>query len=218
MNPQDHIRVKICGIVNIYDGIAASESGADYLGFNFYHPSIRYIKPDDCKQIIQEVKSSFPEMITVGIFVNSPLDEIFSIMETCRIDLAQLSGDEHQNDLIELGERGLKVIRLNNTELYSKIINRYPLRQTPPLWLVDSNTQGSFGGSGVKSNWKTAAWLSEKVPIMLAGGLNPDNVQEAIRGVHPWGVDVASGVESAPGVKSQSLIKDFITKARAVGC
>ena len=207
--------VKICGITNLEDAILAIEAGADMLGFNFYEPSPRYIEPETCARIISDLQDA--QVIHVGVFVNQNLQEVLQLLDSCGLDLAQLHGDESPNDLITLGEQAFKAIRPKSLAEAQMAIQKYVLRSLPPTLLVDAHHQGMYGGTGETGDWAIARHLADQVPILLAGGLNPDNVAEAIQNVNPWGVDVASGVEVSPGIKDPHKITDFIAAAKSKG-
>jgi phosphoribosylanthranilate isomerase len=208
------MKIKICGIKNLEDAIFSSEMGADYLGFNFYQKSIRFITPNKCKQIVEEIKLNFPHVICVGVFVNNPKNQVASILEKTSIRLAQFSGDEPTSLLEFFGDVSFKAIRPKNMEDAQKIINSIPPRSASPEFLIDNYEYGSFGGTGKTGNWSIAKHFAKSNKFFLAGGLNPDNIENAINTVNPWGVDVASGVEKEKGVKDSILIKQFIKLAR----
>ena len=151
----------------------------------------------------------------VGVFVNTPEEVTRSIMSRCRLDLAQFSGDESAGEVAQFGEQAFKAIRCNDRLTLSQIGKQFPHRQSPPAFLVDAASPGKYGGSGLKADWSQAEALARQVAILLAGGLTPTNVAEAIREVQPWGVDVASGIESSPGIKDHSKMMDFV---QAVSC
>ena len=203
-------RVKICGITRLEDALSVAELGADYLGFNFYPGSKRYIEKDACRRIINGLNRGGLAIQKVGIFVNADLDAILSTLEECRLDLAQLSGDEPVSLLAALGERGFKAIRPSGLDQARLAGQMTRARQTPPALLVDAHSTGSYGGSGQTADWDTAALLAKQYPVLLAGGLSPENLAQALRKVRPWGVDVASGVESAPGIKDRAKMEAFI--------
>ncbi len=185
-------KIKICGLKTLPDALAAIEAGADILGFNFYPRSRRFIERNACAQITSVVKREFPEIGLVGVFVNAPLEEIRQILEACSLDLAQLHGDETPELLQALDGRAFKAFRGVPQQ-----INGFA-RETAPALLLDAAVKGSYGGTGVTGDWSAAAELAKRYPLFLAGGLNPENVAEAVRQVRPWGVDVASGVEVPP--------------------
>jgi len=197
-------KIKICGIKTLPDALAAIEPGADFLGFNFYSKSARFIETDICAEITSVLKQEHPEIQLVGVFVNSPVEAIKQILETCSLDLAQLHGDETPEILNALYGKAFKAFRGVPQQ-----VNGFAREQAPAL-LVDAAVKGSYGGTGVKADWFAAAELAKRYPMLLAGGLTPENVAEAVRQVRPWGVDVASGVEASPGVKDAGKIKAFV--------
>jgi phosphoribosylanthranilate isomerase len=161
------------------------------------------------------------------VFVNSPVDEIKDILQTCHLDLAQLHGDETPEMLSAFNGKAFKAIRLSSTEsaeasvypFIQSVANiRYPLQQfaLSPAMLIDAAVKGVYGGSGVTADWTAAAKLAKKYPLLLAGGLTPENVADAVRQVQPWGVDVASGVESAPGEKDAGKMEKFVKEVKRV--
>ena len=208
------MKVKICGITRLEDALAAVEAGADLLGFNFYLPSPRYIAPAECAEILQALTHLGKPVISVGVFVNTPPTRVAVILDECGLAQAQLSGDEPPPDLKFLGERAFKALRPGSLEALAAEIARYPNRSLTPAWLVDAYRPGQYGGTGQVADWSLARSLAERAPVLLAGGLRPDNVAAAITQVHPWGVDVASGVESAPGRKDRRKMEAFIHAAR----
>ena len=135
-------------------------------------------------------------------------------MDECGLDLAQLSGDEPPSDLVMLGERAFKGIRPRDAAEAVTLAARYVVRVAPPVLLVDASAgAGQFGGTGQVGDWDAAAAVAAAHPILLAGGLRPENVAAAIAAVQPWGVDVASGVESSPGRKDAAKMRDFVRAA-----
>jgi len=212
-------KIKICGIRTLPDALVAIEAGADYLGFNFYPRSVRYIGRDACANITSVLKREHPDIKLVGVFVNSPVDEIRNILETCSLDLAQLHGDETPEILNALDEKAFKAFRG-----VPHSINGFARKNAPAL-LVDALVKGSYGGTGVTADWSTAAELAKRYPLLLAGGLTAENVAEAVRQVRPWGVDVASGVEvppqlggkATPGEKDAVKMSAFIQAVKRPG-
>jgi len=205
---------KICGLTTLADALAAVDAGASMLGFNFYPPSPRFIAPDLCAQITSVLKEKHPEVIRVGVFVNSSLPEVTRILDACTLDLAQCSGDEPPALLYKLGPRAFKALRPTSEKDLQNLLGIFPVRSTPPAYLVDAYRPGEYGGTGQSADWGLAARLARKYPILLAGGLNPGNIARAVTQVRPWGVDVASGVEEKPGLKSPAKMNDFIQNAR----
>jgi phosphoribosylanthranilate isomerase len=206
--------VKICGIKTIEIARAAMEAGADMLGFNFYPPSSRYINPEKCAEIISVLMPDHVSLVTVGIFVNETPQRVKEIMETCSLDLAQLAGDESAKELAALEGKAFKAVRPRSLAEADRFLKAFGRNQAPAL-LVDAHVKGAYGGTGETSDWALAKHLAEQAPILLAGGLNSENVAAAVKAVNPWGVDVASGVESSPGVKEPSKISAFISAARS---
>lgn len=202
--------VKICGIKTLPDALAAIETGADYLGFNFYPKSVRFIEKAACTEIALALKSKYPQIKLVGVFVNASVEEIKDILQTCQLDLAQLHGDETPEIFNQLAPHVFRAFRgiPEKADGFA--------RSEPPAFLLDASVKGVYGGSGVTADWTAAAELAKKYPLLLAGGLTPENVAEAIRRVKPWGVDVASGVESAPGKKDAGKMVEFVKNIRGV--
>ena len=201
--------IKICGIKNLNDALAAMDAGADMIGFNFYPKSPRYIDVGRCRDIMS-VMRRYGRITYVGVFVNSPVEEIRTTMETCGLSLAQLHGDETAEMMSELDGKAFKAFRgipenLNGFE-----------RQDAPAFLVDASVKGLYGGSGITANWNAAAELAKHYPLLLAGGLTPENVADAVKQVKPWGVDVASGVESASGEKDAKKMKAFVRAVKTM--
>lgn len=203
-------KVKICGITNLEDAMAAADLGADFLGFNFYPKSPRFIPPDRCASIAQILKLKFPATQLVGVFVNSSLEEIEAIFDLCQLNLAQLHGDEPPGMLSALKGKGYKAFRGIPEEIEPFILDE----NNPPSALLDSKVNGNYGGTGVTGNWRVAHLLAERYPIFLGGGLTAENVALAIRQVSPWGVDTASGVEVEPGKKDLQKMVTFIKAVR----
>ena len=197
-------KIKICGIKTLPDALAAIEAGADYLGFNFYPKSVRFVETDACSEITSALKREHPKIQLIGVFVNSPVDEIKHILKTCALDLAQLHGDETPETLGAFDGKAFKAFRG-----VPQRINGFSREKAPAL-LVDSAVKGAYGGTGVIADWSAAAELAKQYPLLLAGGLTPENVADAVWQVNPWGVDVASGVEATPGEKDASKMKAFV--------
>ncbi len=206
------MKVKICGITNLEDAQAAIEAGADLLGFNFYRKSARYIEPKAARLIVEKIRSGGRVPQLIGVFVNSPLIEVQSILREVDLDLAQLHGDESIEMIAQLKGRGFKALRPQSLAEAEKQAKTYAVVNTPAL-LIDAYRKGEYGGTGQVGDWSLAAQIARQYPVLLAGGLTPDNVAEAIRQVQPWGVDVASGVESAPGKKDVVKMRAFVASA-----
>jgi phosphoribosylanthranilate isomerase len=202
--------IKICGIKTLKDALAAIEAGADYLGFNFYPKSPRFIEKSVCAEITSILKREHPQVKLVGVFVNAPVAEIKDILQTCSLDLAQLHGDETPEHFAQLAPRAFRAFRGIPES------NAGYERDEAPAMLIDAAVQGIYGGSGVTADWSAAAELAQKYPLFLAGGLTPENVAAAVDRVKPWGVDVASGVESAPGEKDAEKMVQFVKEVKRV--
>src|SRR5512147_1433321 len=196
--------IKICGIKTLKDALAAIEAGADYLGFNFYPKSVRFIEKSACAEITSVLKREHPQIKLVGVFVNSSVKEIKDILQTCNLDLAQLHGDETPEIFAQLSPHAFRAFRGIPES------NAGYERDEAPFMLIDAAVKGVYGGSGVTADWAAAAKSAKQYPLLLAGGLTPENVANAVRQVQPWGVDVASGVESAPGEKDAGKMKAFV--------
>ena len=201
---------KICGIKTLKDALAAIEAGADYLGFNFYPKSVRFIEKPACAEITSVLKREHPQIKLVGVFVNSSVEEIKDILQTCQLDLAQLHGDETPEIFAQLAPHSFRAFRGIPES------NAGYERDEAPAMLIDAAVKGVYGGSGVTTDWTAAAELAKKYPLLLAGGLTSENVADAVRQVRPWGVDVASGVESAPGEKDAGKMSAFVKAVREV--
>jgi phosphoribosylanthranilate isomerase len=211
------MKIKICGITELEAALVAVGAGADLLGFNFYPESPRFITTAACAVISAEMARLAPRVLRVGVFVNLPPAEVRETMEFCGLQLAQLSGDESLADLQALEGRAYKAVRGSAASPAAAVEAFFDVRRgEAPVGLLDASVPGKFGGTGKRADWARAARLARQAPILLAGGLNPGNVARAIRQVRPWGVDVASGVETHPGVKDPALVRNFIQNARAV--
>ena len=200
-------KIKICGIKTIPDALAAVNAGADLIGFNFYPKSPRYVEVGMVRNIMS-VMRRLGRVTCVGVFVNASVGEILATMDTLGLNLAQLHGDETPEMLKVLHGQAFKAFRgiPENIDGFE--------RQGAPAFLVDAAVKGFYGGSGVTADWSAAAELAKKYPLLLAGGLTPENVADAVRQVKPWGVDVASGVESAPGEKDAAKMIQFVIEVK----
>ena len=212
-------RIKICGITTIDDGQAAMAAGADAIGLNFYRSSPRYVELTTAKQI----RAALPaEMTVVGLFVNAPTDEVRRIWDELGLSLIQLHGDESPEYLAELAPRPImRALRVSVGGLPAVrdyLARCQQLGCSPRRLLWDSLVGGSYGGSGMTSDWDAAADYTRQratPPLVLAGGLNPENVAQAIYTVRPHAVDTASGVESSPGRKSPAKLVAFVRAAQS---
>ena len=203
--------IKICGIKSLYDALSAVEAGSDYLGFNFFPESIRFIEIQKFIKIGTVVKKAHPAIKIVGVFVNSSSNEINTLLGTGLMDLAQLHGDESPEFCKTFNDKAFKAFRgVPKTEPPEYV------RSEAPAFMIDGSISGSYGGTGITADWPAAAKLANHYALFLAGGLKPENVGKAIQQVNPWGVDVASGVESSPGKKDANKINAFIKAVRSI--
>ena len=206
------VRVKICGMTNAEDARVAVEAGADALGFVFYRKSPRWVDTEVVKRIVQELP---PFVLAVGVFVNEDAKAVRDLMDECGLSLAQLHGEETASYCQALGRPVLRAIRLQNRGDLLPLAE-YQGRSSVRGFLVDAFSEKAYGGTGEVVDWTLAAEAAGVSPILLAGGLTPENVTEAIRQVRPYGVDVSSGVEANPGKKSHDKVRAFIRAARLV--
>lgn len=200
-------RVKICGITRVDDAIAAAKAGADAIGLVFYPKSSRYVTATVAAKIVSELP---PFVTTVGLFVNHSADQVNRICEQVELDLLQFHGDESPSDCSRFGKRFIKAVRMAPGRSVTEMMGQY--RQATAL-LLDSFDADKYGGSGETFDWQRVPKDSD-VPLVLAGGLNCSNVVDAVTRVQPYAVDVSSGVESAPGIKSADQIIEFVTRVK----
>jgi len=219
------VRVKICGITNLGDARVALRAGADYLGFILYPKSPRYITPEKIQELRLEIgdwASQFPNPNPqsprfVGVFVNETVERIADILTSTGLDYAQLHSDEPIEFLQQLAGKAFKAIRPADAESARGAAARFaPLGlDDGPQLLIDAYHPAEYGGTGKKTDWHVASELAQRYPrLMLAGGLTPANVAQAIRDVRPWAVDVGSGVEASPGRKDHDAVRAFIRAAK----
>jgi len=201
-------KIKICGIKTVNDALTAMDAGADLLGFNFYPKSPRYIDVGTCRDIMS-VMRKYGHITYVGLFVNVSVAEVRATMETCGLSLAQLHGDETSEMMQSLNGKAFKAFRG-----VPEHVDGFA-RDVAPALLVDASVKGAYGGTGVTADWNKAAELAKGYSLLLAGGLTPENVGEAVRQVNPWGVDVASGVEAGAGQKDPSKVIAFVQAVRS---
>lgn len=217
------VRVKICGITNLTDAVAAAEAGADYLGFILWHGSKRAVDAASIAAIAMALRARGEAPVLVGVFVNEAPANVAAVLEQCQLDLAQLSGEEPPADAADraspLYSRAYKALRpasLAEAQAEAEWYTPPELRDGQPALLLDTYHPTLRGGTGETGDWDVAARLVAQVPrLMLAGGLRPENVAAAVQQVRPFAVDVASGVEAAPGRKDEGRVRAFIANARA---
>jgi phosphoribosylanthranilate isomerase len=202
-------KVKICGITSIEDGLAAAEAGADMIGLMFYEQSPRYLALAQAAEIARALP---PFLMRVGVFANAPADFVIRAIGECNLNLLQFHGDEPSAFCTQFGLMNMKAIRMRDEESLQQL-EQY----RTDAFLLDAYSRNALGGTGEKFNWDLAVEAQKfGKPIFLAGGLTPENVADAVRKVRPFGVDVSSGVESAPGKKDHAKVKAFIAAAKSV--
>jgi phosphoribosylanthranilate isomerase len=235
--------IKICGVTNLEDALHAISAGADLLGFILYPKSPRYVSPAQVAAIVATIRqvqtsqraqadegtsgidAGHDQQATrpvrfAGVCVNMCLDHVWEMLEQAGLDYAQLHGDEPPEMLAQLAGRGYKAIRPKELDDALRMVERFaPLGVAEgPALLVDAYHPTLYGGSGQRGDWRIAAEIARRVPrLLLSGGLTADNVASAMESVRPWGVDVSSGVEAAPGKKDHQQVARFIENGRAAG-
>lgn len=202
-------KVKICGITSVEDGLAAAGLGADMIGLMFYEQSPRFITLAKAAEISRALP---PFLMRVGVFVNAPGDFVMRAISECNLTMLQFHGDENSEFCTQFGLINLKAVRVRDSESLAQLEHF----QTD-AFLLDAHSQNGLGGTGKTFNWDLAIEAQKfGKPIFLAGGLTPGNVADAVRKVRPFGVDVSSGVESAPGKKDHAKVRAFIAAAKSV--
>jgi phosphoribosylanthranilate isomerase len=200
--------VKICGITSPEDAVAAAQAGADALGFVFYDKSSRHVSVEAAAAAIRVVP---PHIVKVGVFVNPDEDLVLHAIAECDLNLLQFHGEETPDFCVQFGLMSMKAFRVRDAQSLSAL-STYPT----DAWLLDAYSPAQHGGTGERFDWdlaKEAGKLGR--PIFLAGGLTPDNVGAAVEQAQPYGVDVSSGVEAAPGRKDHAKVASFIRAAKA---
>ena len=200
-------RVKICGITRVEDGIDAAQAGADAIGLVFVARSPRHVLPEQAREIARALP---PFVSTVALFVNPSVAEVEAVMETVRPDVLQFHGEESPDFCHAFGVPYLKAFRVRPGVDLLQSAASYADAQG---WLLDAWSEAAHGGTGERFDWDLIPPDLPR-PVVLAGGLNPANVADAIRRVRPWAVDVSSGVETSKGIKDAALIAAFIKEVR----
>jgi phosphoribosylanthranilate isomerase len=203
------VKVKICGITNLRDARQAFKAGADFIGFNFYPRSPRYVTPRTVRRILGRL----PKKVTsVGVFVNERKDEMLRIARQVGLDYLQLHGEESPMTIAHLARTVpvIKAVRVRDSFRAAKL-TRY---KHASAFLLDGFDRRRHGGSGKTFRWNMALRAKRAGRIFLAGGLTPENVSAAIRSAKPYAVDVCSGVETKPGKKDPALVVNFIRAVR----
>ena len=201
--------VKVCGITHLDDAIAAIAAGVDVLGFNLIPSSKRHVEPELARTIVERVRG---KAICVAVVANLTPAECLTVGERTGIERFQLHGDEPRADVDALAPHAFKALRIGDAADV-EAARSYPGRYI----LVDAKVEGQLGGTGRSVDWKLVAPLAAARPLILAGGLTPENVEAAVRAVQPWGVDVASGVEISGNARRKDIdrMRRFVTAARS---
>jgi phosphoribosylanthranilate isomerase len=202
-------RIKICGITNIDDALMAIDAGADALGFNFVPGTPRYLK--DTKAAAKIIEQLPPFITTVGLFVNAAPEVIQATADECHLDMLQLHGDESPQFCNALNRRFIKAVRVKDESSFSHLSD-YRVSG----YLLDTYVKGAMGGTGIAFDWRLAVKAKQFGRIILAGGLDPDNVASAVQQVRPYGVDVSSGVETRPRRKDPVKVQTFIQTVKEI--
>jgi phosphoribosylanthranilate isomerase len=214
------IQIKICGITNLDDAWCAAEAGAGFLGFIFYPRSPRYVTPLQAAAITQAIQVEFGASAprTVGVFVDETADRVQTVLQTAHLDLAQLHGSETPDVVRQLHPRAFKAIRPRTHDKAAAALAAFDdvfldIEALPQL-LLDAYHPVQPGGTGLQADLTAARALAQRCRLLLAGGLTPETVGDAIKAVRPWGVDVSSGVEKEKGLKDHARVRAFILAAR----
>lgn len=201
-------RVKICGITRVEDARAAAAAGADAIGLVFYPKSSRYI---ECSDAVNIARAVGPFVTVVGLFVNATVEDVTSTLSEVDLDLLQFHGDEDAAYCEQFGRPYIKAIRMEPELDVAEVMSKYP---SASGFLFDAWNKDKYGGTGETFKWDRMPDLTDNA-LILAGGLTPDNVAEAVATTKPYAVDVSGGVEISPGIKSEQLIQQFIARATA---
>lgn len=212
-------KIKICGLSRVEDALVVAQAGADFLGVVFA-PSRRQVSPRKALELIGAVDGLSPRPAVVGVFVNSAAKEVNHIADYCRLDWVQLSGDEGWDYCQGIDRPIIKVIHVPSGKTTGEILADIEIGHTllieqPLVCLLDSRVEGAYGGTGQAFDWQLVQEVAARFPVIVAGGLTPVNVAELLRMVQPWGVDVATGVETC-GEKDASKIRAFVDEVRKV--
>ena len=203
--------VKICGITNLDDALAAVAAGADALGFNFYKPSPRYITPQHAREIVEQLPES---VLMVGVFVNEELNALRAIAGEARLQALQLHGDESPTFCRELATTHYIIKTFAVSDNFDlQTVNPYGVQAI----MLDTKHNRLRGGTGRVFDWSVARQASSTIPkLFLAGGLSPENIENAIKTVRPYAVDTCSALEDRPGKKNHERMRVFVNTVRGV--
>lgn len=201
------VKVKVCGMTSLKDALVVVEEGADAVGFIFYKKSPRSVTMKTVREIVLELP---PFVDTVGVFVDETAEQINKIADYCNLDMVQLHGDESPAFCRKIRRRVIKAFRLKDMQSLKKL-SGFQVSG----FLLDTFSESLNGGTGKVFDWSLALPAKKFGPVIVAGGLTPNNVRQAVQQVHPYGVDVCSGVESEPGVKDHKKVRAFLKNAKA---
>ena len=204
---EKQVKVKVCGMTSLKDALNAVEGGADAVGFIFYKKSPRSVTMKTVREIVLELP---PFVDTVGVFVDETAEQINKIADYCNLDIIQLHGDESPTYCKKIRRKVIKAFRIKDMQSVKKISNFQVSG-----FLLDTFSEKLHGGTGKVFDWNLALPAKKFGPVIMAGGLTPNNVQQAVRQIRPYGVDVCSGVESEPGIKDHKKVRAFLKNANA---
>ena len=204
---EKQVKVKVCGMTSLKDALVAVEGGADAVGFIFYKKSPRSVTMKTVRGIVLELP---PFVDTVGVFVDETAEQINKIADYCNLDIIQLHGDESPTFCKKIRRKVIKAFRIKDMQSVKKL-SSFQVSG----FLLDTFSENLHGGTGKVFDWNLALPAKKFGPVIMAGGLTPNNVQQAVRQIRPYGVDVCSGVESEPGIKDHKKVRAFLNNAKA---
>ena len=204
---EKQVKVKVCGMTSLKDALNAVEGGADAVGFIFYKKSPRSVTMKTVREIVLELP---PFVDTVGVFVDETAEQINKIADYCNLDIIQLHGDESPTFCKKIRRKVIKAFRIKDMQSVKKL-SSFQVSG----FLLDTFSDNLHGGTGKVFDWNLALPAKKFGPVIMAGGLTPNNVQQAVRQIRPYGVDVCSGVESEPGIKDHKKVRAFLNNAKA---
>ena len=204
---EKQVKVKVCGMTSLKDALVAVEGGADAVGFIFYKKSPRSVTMKTVREIVLELP---PFVDTVGVFVDETAEQINKIADYCNLDIIQLHGDESPTFCKKIRRKVIKAFRIKDMQSVKKL-SSFQVSG----FLLDTFSDNLHGGTGKVFDWNLALPAKKFGPVIMAGGLTPNNVQQAVRQIRPYGVDVCSGVESEPGIKDHKKVRAFLKNANA---
>jgi phosphoribosylanthranilate isomerase len=204
---EKQVKVKVCGMTSLKDALVAVEGGSDAVGFIFYKKSPRSVTMKTVREIVLELP---PFVDTVGVFVDETAEQINKIADYCNLDIIQLHGDESPTFCKKIRRKVIKAFRIKDMQSVKKL-SSFQVSG----FLLDTFSENLHGGTGKVFDWNLALPAKKFGPVIMAGGLTPNNVQQAVRQIRPYGVDVCSGVESEPGIKDHKKVRAFLNNAKA---